>query len=320
MGVEMEEGRQGVTGGILLSVLWAGIFSHKRTSLILASDCPEEFLIRERFGVDFELLKRTIVSLPKSLVIKEYDVNAHIIDKRQNAMINWLFKLPHPFKDLRPSSFSQFAEEFPSLSSGIRDSGLVPRFVLKYHGNIESQEQIEIFNRAGSLVGFHGSGFENFLSIYRHGLAERCIKYGQGLFGDGLYFSTDLKVARNFTKFYHLPSELVDILGSEQVKVLGNRIGCVLVSEIAKDPDHVKFTLQDQSYVGFSGEASIAPHYVLAESNTYVKYRYIFVYSEYSPPHRTNWIAILVVVYVIVLALVAALKSRTFQRFISRYL
>lgn len=167
-------------------------------------------------------------------------------------------------------------------------------------------------------MGFHGSPFANFHSIVRHGFQEKYIKYGHGLFGDGIYFSTDPLVAKNFISYYQLPRELIRILGDQFVnKVLGSRIGCCIVCDVVKHPNGVKFSsdTSGNGYIGIQGDSKIAKHYVMASSSQYIRHRYLFIYSKFD--NSKKFILLIIALYIIVLAFVAALKYKGIKRLFS---
>lgn len=131
-------------------------------------------------------------------------------------------------------------------------------------------------------------------------------------------------MARNFINYYSIPDELAKIIGNDIIQDFGNRLGCVILAEVAKHPLHVKYDRASaqnaaQPYLGLERETKIAPHYVLADSNDYVKYRYLFVYSDYSSSRKLNRFMLLVLIYILVLLAVAAIKSRGLERFMRRY-
>ena len=166
------------------------------------------------------------------------------------------------------------------------------------------------------MVGYHGSELSNFLSITRYGLKTKFIKIGQGLFGDGIYFSTDPLVAMNYVAYYPIPKKLENIIGGS----IGNRIGCSVICQVAKHPEQVKFAKENTSktYVGINGEPQIAKHYVLAKSPEYFKMRYLFIYTQYSA-HRRNLFLLVVLIYIIIFVAIAMVKSKGWRRFFVRY-
>jgi hypothetical protein len=137
----------------------------------------------------------------------------------------------------------------------------------------------------------------------------------QGLFGDGIYLSTDPSVARGFIQYWPVPEALKDKLGHQYVlKYLGERLGGVVVSEVAKDPSLVRFAADNRSssYLGLSGEGSIAKHYVLASSNQVIRHKFLFLYAQApSPRSRLPW---LVLAYILLLCLIVGAKSKTLKR------
>ena len=170
----------------------------------------------------------------------------------------------------------------------------------------------------GTLLGYHGSSLENFLSIVRHGFQEKCIKYGHGLFGDGIYFSTDPLVAKNFVSYYQLPKDLIRLLGPSFVNgIFGHRIGCCIVCQVAKHPTDVKFACKDAgSYIGINGGPGIAKHYVMASSTRYIRHRYLFLYSKFDG-NSQRLLFIIVLAYILVLGLIFFIKSKQMKRLLS---
>jgi len=140
---------------------------------------------------------------------------------------------------------------------------------------------------------------------------------GQGLFGDGLYFSTDPLVAKQFIQFHTLESSLQRVLGDQfPVK---ERMGCCLVTQVAKHPD-VRHAEQEgsagETYWGIRGSGPIARHYVLAPRRDLVRARYLFVYGRQGS--ATRLLLIVAILYVFVILFLVAFKSKLLHRTLIR--
>lgn len=185
--------------------------------------------------------------------------------------------------------------------------------------NVKNEHQEQLFKQYGSILGFHGSSPENFISILRYGFERKYIKFGSGLFGDGIYFSSDPLVAKNFVRYYTLPENLIDKLGRTFVKnIFGDKVGFCIVCEVAKHPEEVQYASNDAgAYIGFSRQGEIAKHYITASSNHFVKQRYLFIYSQFNSNNR-NFLLLMICVYVFILLVIIAIKSKSIQRFIAR--
>lgn len=200
-------------------------------------------------------------------------------------------------------------------------------FELVYEDDFAAIREFESEKRQfGCLVGYHGSGLENFHSILRFGFDESFAR-SSSIYGEGIYLSEDLEVARSFlTLSQHETAGL---------KCLGDKLGVMASCEVIRHPQDVRHfgspppasaTILDDS------STPLPKGYIVASSSKHVITRYLLVTSESTPrtshafrfwPSKsiTQWL--LVMFY---LSLILAIwyykgkSSRTADRFTARFM
>lgn len=134
------------------------------------------------------------------------------------------------------------------------------------------------------LIAFHGSSMERFYSILKNGLqnySSTTLQQHGNVFGNGVYFCKDIRVAKDFTKS-----------GPTWPKsqLLGTKLSCVAVCEIDNSNPSAVFhelVLDDQK----------KNSYLIVKNSTCIKIKYVFVYvhqKNKSISQQTNWKAILI--------------------------
>jgi len=105
--------------------------------------------------------------------------------------------------------------------------GKVPKlFKVDWRGQRRSTAAFDQgLEQFGSFTAFHGTSMENLYSVLHNGLTNHLTK-ATNLFGEGIYFSTDVNVAMSFSKRNQ----------GWRKSVFGQHATCVLVVDIVRHP------------------------------------------------------------------------------------
>lgn len=166
----------------------------------------------------------------------------------------------------------------------------------------------------GTTLEYHGSPSENLHSILRRGLLT---KYGRRMiYGDGLYFTSDLRVARQFIE------TTADVYDTSSA--LRQPFGCLAVFEVLKR--HPAVRRPDPLGPDAAGLAvhggGLPLTYIVVASPEFVRLRYLLVYLDSSAEPRSSrarMVSKLLIAYVVVLAFLAVFGSSLWH-LCSRYL
>uniref|UniRef100_A0A8C9RQC6 Poly [ADP-ribose] polymerase n=1 Tax=Scleropages formosus TaxID=113540 RepID=A0A8C9RQC6_SCLFO len=170
------------------------------------------------------------------------------------------------------------------------------------------------------LYAFHGSRLENFHSIIHNGL--HCHLNKTSLFGEGTYLTSDLSLAVLYSPHGNGWRE----------SLLGPLLSCVAVCEIIDHPDvkcQVKRKDSDsidrqRARVKNSEGGEVPQKYFVVTNNQLLRVKYLLVYSQKRHHARhapgTSWFvrhhfAIMMSLYLLLLVLIGAFNSATFQSF-----
>eukprot|EP01018_Ginkgo_biloba_P036000 Gb_24116 [translate_table: standard] len=126
---------------------------------------------------------------------------------------------------------------------------------------------------SGSIIAFHGTSAENLHSIMRCGLlnlSNTTLQRNGAIFGEGIYLSTDIRVALSFSKSKE---------GWEH-SCLGERLKYLLVCEIARGEKVLHIEKSGQKASSSNSPGGERGSYIVVQNSDLVKVRYIFVYIE----------------------------------------
>ena len=170
--------------------------------------------------------------------------------------------------------------------------------------------------RHSSRTVFHGSPLHNWHSISRHGLESKSGTREQtsgAMFGRGIYFSDDLRVARMFS-------------GVQQAwphSLLGDRLEVVGMYELVMDETGVRMgeeVVRGRPGRGESGDEAVPENYFVAADNSYFVLKSLLVWRvmerKGASVLRSSWT--MLVGYVLLLLVVVA--SQLDWRFIRNLL
>uniref|UniRef100_UPI00358FC2CA protein mono-ADP-ribosyltransferase PARP16-like n=1 Tax=Myxine glutinosa TaxID=7769 RepID=UPI00358FC2CA len=158
------------------------------------------------------------------------------------------------------------------------------------------------------LRAYHGSRLENFHSILHNGL--HCHMSKPGLFGEGVYLSSDLSLALLYSPRCTAWARCS----------LGTFLSCVAVCEIIDHPDvkcQVKGQDSARARVPNSEGREVPQRYYVVTNNQLLRVRYLLIYSQGLPQRaskRRSWIlrhpfATALALYMGALLLLAAFNS-----------
>eukprot|EP00667_Euglena_gracilis_P009556 EG_transcript_9711 len=165
------------------------------------------------------------------------------------------------------------------------------------------------------MIAFHGSSLENWHCIVNTGLRNFSGTSKQqtgALFGEGIYLSTLLSVAADFSRSGE---------GWSKSAVLGNRIRVIGMCEVVKHPQSVQRKESEETQRG-SSLASVPNAYIVAQSSACVQVTHLLVYTDSAVGRGTTGpqpgrFKYLILFYVALLA--AIIMSRAENRAYLRY-
>lgn len=217
-------------------------------------------------------------------------------------LLHWVVAFPHSCIQLNAIPL----ESVDFIPTDRKD--LIPNYVFEVQYENSKLEQFETLKAShGSLLGFHGSPFENFHSILRNGF-DASFSRPNALFGQGIYFAENLDVASSF----RTPKSLWE-------SSIGPQASMIAVCEVVKHPTFMKEGY-DISQVGLWDESKIPKGYIVATSQSILKIRYVLVYthaqnsiSSKSNRKWTFWV-LLIVIYIAFLLCLYISKSTRLRR------
>ena len=150
-------------------------------------------------------------------------------------------------------------------------------FELLYREDIDAIRDFESEKQQfGCIIGYHGSGLENFHSILRLGFDESFAR-SSSIYGEGIYLSQDLEVARSFLS--------ITEHRATGFTCLGDKLGVMASCEVITHP-------QDVRHFGSPVPASASPlddssaplpkGYIVSRTSKRVLTRYLLVTSEHT--------------------------------------
>lgn len=161
-------------------------------------------------------LEATMSSMPSLNDLRDGHVTFSSLSPHARDLLYWALNTPVRLRYVAVSSnVYSYASEVPPSSHEIGSHhGLaLPDYQFQLVGRAVDPGWDAMKARYGSIVAFHGSPLDNWHSILRRGLLNKSGTKEQtsgALYGDGIYFSDDLRVCRGFSTVhisYHIRSE-----------------------------------------------------------------------------------------------------------------
>ncbi|ELR10793.1 Poly(ADPribose) polymerase catalytic domain containing protein [Acanthamoeba castellanii str. Neff] len=285
------------------------------TSEVAASPASEEVLQRRDLEVNI------LQTLPPLSTLARDEESVHKLPLKSLRFLDWLFHPPaFRLKEITVDEFN-VKTSFHSETAGAARSGSLPQHIFEvvYDESPSSstsgaasfalealQRYQSVAQKHGTVVGYHASSLENFHSILWNGLDTKYSK--QGLFGEGIYLSTDASVCMTF--WTSAPSW--------ERSAIGPRVGLIAGCEVANDPEYVSHGKRE------TNDASLPEQYLLSKSNDHVRVKYLLVLSEAhkpkAPQRKINRNALVIFLFVLLLAFVAFLRSPAWKRLRNKWL
>eukprot|EP00736_Rhodelphis_marinus_P010384 Rmarinus@m.20111 len=183
----------------------------------------------------------------------------------------------------------------------------------------------QMLEKYGCIAAFHGSKAENWYPILHRGLrnlSNSPLRRTAAAFGEGIYLSEELKVSLGYSNQTHMWTK----------SLLGDKIGIVAVCEVINHPDirHGRRRTDEET----------PETYLIVERDELVRVTQLLVYITGMPRAltevrtggvsatvdrirqlgRRHGFKAIIVAYLVILIVAAALRSRAVWRFIRRYL
>lgn len=331
----------------LFSLFYSAVHSYKCDTLI--RPFPSSYKDGED-QKDFDALKEEISSI-HGFGDDDWTTshNTRMTSLVHNIINPKKFKLK--FHTNTAEAFERIRKETNDGSKDLTTSKMtsyIPDYVCELiYNEAEERRFSEIRGSHDTFLGFHGSKVENFHSILINGLRNNLNK--TSLYGEGLYLSSDLKLALSFSPLVHQ---------NWKYSVFGSQLGCIAVCDVIDHPDvkcsreHMRAssgsnatsTRKRTSVAGSMG-GEIPDKYFVVRNDDLIRVKYVLVYSPRAHkqflrdylqgkasstllhhPSRTrrsfferNRFVLLMAAYVFVLALVNVLSSDKFARFKRRH-
>ncbi|XP_061078130.1 protein mono-ADP-ribosyltransferase PARP16 isoform X2 [Conger conger] len=238
------------------------------------------------------------------------------------------YKRDSVLRPFPPRYVSGDSKDFDALFTRIREltecegaSPPVPDFLFELEYCEQMNARFEKTRGERDLLyAFHGSRLENFHSIIHNGL--HCHLNKTSLFGEGTYLTSDLSMAVLYSPHGNGWRE----------SLLGPLLSCIAVCEVIDHPD-VKCQVKRKDSEGIdrhrararnSEGGEVPQKYFVVTNNQLLRVKYLLVYSR--KQHRTrhtqgtswlvrNHFAIMMSLYLLLLILIGAFNSTTFQSF-----
>jgi len=280
---------------LLFSLLHASLSSSRRLSLCRPFPCKQPHEVTPQ---DVCRLRDGLRALPSFEIIR-----AASIAPESRQVLEWC--ATSQARGLSLLSYAQFRTLHPDVPEMPSDD--TPSFVVAI--NREDSHTDRMIAQHGSTFAFHGSPLENFHSILHNGLSVRFTQLDHGVYGDGVYFSRDPKVARGYVTY----GDTAPHCCHESLRQ--RSIGCLAVCEVALHP-----SVKRHTSTATRTASSMPDSYLVVTNDHLIKMRWLFVFSK--PQLKSTGPSILmwcVMLYALILVLAAAIKSPHWTRFAARY-
>lgn len=223
-------------------------------------------------------------------------INENSFGKDQFELIKWMKKTEEKFQLKYVNMNNEEIQKiFKDLPSYVKPNHI---YELTYKETLIFEQESKTH---GIITGFHGSGMENWYSILNNSLQNysntKKMKNGN-IFGDGVYFCEDLRVANDF---------LVPGNAWKKSQVLGSTLGCVCLCEIIKHPS----VIVSKENIGLS-KSSLKNSYIIVPNSFHIRIKYLMIYTHVKDKKRQiqsdQKSYYLIIFYVLVLLFLFSIK------------
>uniref|UniRef100_A0A7S1HZD6 Poly [ADP-ribose] polymerase n=1 Tax=Eutreptiella gymnastica TaxID=73025 RepID=A0A7S1HZD6_9EUGL len=249
----------------VVSLLSGAANSYRKASTL--NPFPKAF-VTENKDRDYDRLCECLKRLPSPEEMFSADRNVIQLDADQHSLMQFL---SNDVVQLRKVAVAELQPHYASCASTLHPNYA---FELVHNSNSSTfQEFSALKAQYGAQTAFHGSTIENWHCIVNTGLRNFSGTEKQktgALFGEGIYLSTMLSVAADFSRSGE---------GWSNSTILGRRIRVVGLCEVVKHPELVNRKESDSTQRGAS-LASVPNAYIVAQSSACVKVKYLLIYTE----------------------------------------
>lgn len=201
----------------------------------------------------------------KNIIDENYDE----LDTEVVELLYWvLVRLRDPYlRSVEGEEYENVMSKIPQRTGAMKPSHI---FAVCPIANSKSEEVFQNEKKVyPSKFAFHGSKLDSFFSIINHGLHQHMCK--NGLFGDGVYLSSELSVSMGYSPFG----------AGWGASNCGAMLSCVALCEYINNPNHVKFKVDEKH------KTDIPNTYIVITNNDVVRVRYLLFYGRQFPDENS---------------------------------
>ncbi|XP_011298347.1 mono [ADP-ribose] polymerase PARP16 [Fopius arisanus] len=221
---------------------------------------------------DIEKLRKVVEGIPPFAIIYDRLEDTKLYETYKEA-IELLYWVLITHRD--PYLKSAKKENYETILSKVPSEVMVARPNLIFQVATPNQSSKEDRWKASikghsTFYAYHGSRLENFHSIIHYGIQQHMSQ--PGLFGDGIYLSSELGVSLGFSPVGY----------GWGGSMLGSEISCIALCEVINHPDVKKGDTTRDVPKGFelSVRNKIPNKYYLVQNSDLVRIRHLLVYSQ----------------------------------------
>ncbi|XP_063981787.1 protein mono-ADP-ribosyltransferase PARP16 [Diachasmimorpha longicaudata] len=268
---------------------------------------------------DVEKLRKVVDGIPPLALVYERLDDSKLYENHREAieLLYWVLitlRDPH-LKSIKKENYETILSRVPSEVMVARPN-LIFQVATPNQSPKEDRWKASIKGHS-TFYAYHGSRLENFHSIIHYGIQQHMSQ--PGLFGDGIYLSSELGVCLRFSPVGY----------SWGGSMLGCEMSCIALCEVVNHPDVKKGDSNGATPKGFamSVRDKIPNKYYLVQNNDLVRIRYLLVYSQdFSTLKRTastgivgwfkqNKFMTFVLGYVVLLVSVGLSQNRSLEKY-----
>uniref|UniRef100_A0A7S4G383 Poly [ADP-ribose] polymerase n=1 Tax=Eutreptiella gymnastica TaxID=73025 RepID=A0A7S4G383_9EUGL len=248
----------------VVSLLSGAANSYRKASTL--NPFPKAF-VTESKDRDYDRLCNCLRRLPSPKEFSEENLTIELDDDLRSVVQF----ISNDIVKMRNVAVSEVKQHFGSCSASLHPNYC---FELLHNPDSSSVQEFQALKaKYGSQTAFHGSTIENWHCIVNTGLRNFSGTDKQktgALFGEGIYLSTMLSVATDFSRSGE---------GWSKSTTLGRRIRAVGLCEVVKHPEAVQRKESEETKRG-SSLASVPNAYIVVQSSACVQVKYLLIYTE----------------------------------------
>ncbi|XP_015127379.1 protein mono-ADP-ribosyltransferase PARP16 [Diachasma alloeum] len=221
---------------------------------------------------DVEKLRKVVEGIPPLAIVYQRLDDPKLYEDHKEAieLLYWvLITLRDPYlKSTKKENYETILSRVPSEVMVARPN-LIFQVATPNQSSKEDRWKASIKGHS-TFYAYHGSRLENFHSIIHYGIQQHMSQ--PGLFGDGIYLSSELGVSLRFSPVGY----------GWGGSMLGSEMSCIALCEVVNHPDVKKGDTNGDTPKGFamSVRDKIPNKYYLVQNSDLVRIRYLLVYSQ----------------------------------------